>query len=141
MQAIHHRPLLDVDVIIAHYSEKDGVPVSYVCTSAPNEYADYAVDVFYRETPHPVYGNRYFGLYRTNAQVYITNLDNIEGLYFNCIEVEGQWHYSQHRHDCHFVGDVAIDGGRSYNRYVGNMDHPKKCFVIKDGVFIEKENE
>lgn len=31
---IHHRPMLDTTKVEKHYSEKDGVDVKYVCTSA-----------------------------------------------------------------------------------------------------------
>jgi hypothetical protein len=62
MTILHH-PIFDIAKVEALYSEKDGVPVRYVCTSAPNKSATYAVDIFYRETPHPEFGNHYFGLY------------------------------------------------------------------------------
>ena len=38
------------------------VPISYVCTSAVTEHAANAYDIFYRETPHPEFGNFYFGV-------------------------------------------------------------------------------
>ena len=36
---INHIPLFDTPKIEAHYTEKDGVEVKYVCTSATNEHA------------------------------------------------------------------------------------------------------
>lgn len=142
---IKHRPIFDTEKVCKIYSEKDGVPVKYICTSATSAHAEYAADIFYRETPHPEFGNRYFGLYvnpyAENAQFMITNADTIENLDFDMVEVEGDLHYSQHRHDFYSVGDVSIDGGRSYLRRVGNISHPVVSFRVKDGEFVEKENE
>lgn len=136
---IYHRPIFDTEKVIEHYSEKDGVPIKYVCTSAPNAHAAYAADIFYRDTPHPEFGNRYFGLYingyADDAQIMITNADPVETLDFNMVDVDGVLHYSQHRHDFYSVGDVAIDGGRSYLRRVGNINRPVKTLRLKDGNF------
>ena len=141
---INHRPLFDTDKVCKLYSEKDGVPVKYICTSALGA-QEFAVDIYYRDTPHPEFGNRYFGLYRNpysgNAEIMITNADKIETLYFDMLEVNEQWQYSQHRHDFFTVGDVSLDGGRAYFRCVGNINHPRKLFAVKDGEFMEKENE
>lgn len=141
---INHRPIFDVEKVTKHYSAKDGVPVKYVCTSAPNQYADYAADIYYRETPHPEFGNRYFGLYQVSTgpkpeqrQIRITNVDMIEDLDFTMVEVDDQLHYSQHRHDFYSVGDVAIDGGRAYTRLVGNINRPQKGFKVVNGEFVE----
>jgi hypothetical protein len=62
-QRVMHNPLIDTDKVCKHYSEKDGVPIKYVCTSALGDEAQ-AMDIFYRDTPHPEFGNRYIGLYR-----------------------------------------------------------------------------
>ena len=56
---IKHEPHFDTEKIIEHYTKKDGVPVTYVCTSALGNEAQ-AMDIFFRETPHPEFGNRYF---------------------------------------------------------------------------------
>lgn len=144
---IRHRPLFDVENVIQHYTEKDGVPIKYVCTSAPNTHAAYAADIFYRETPHPEFGNRYFGLYTNGLHfdkptVMITNADNIENLDFEMVVAGGEWHYSQHRHDFYSVGPVSIDGGRSYFRMVGDVHNVlRKCFKVKDGEFVEVKDE
>jgi hypothetical protein len=114
---IIHNPIFDTLKIEDHYSKKDGVDVKYVCTSAPNEYGTYAADIFYRETPHPEFGNRYFGLYLNHDnQIMITNADMIEDLEFTCIEdSKGDLHYSTHRHDYKVLdNENMIDGGRSY---------------------------
>ena len=136
--SIKRRPLFDTEAVTKFYSEKDGVPVTYVCTSAPNKQADYAADIFYRETPHPEFGNRYFGLYlNMDNQIMITNCDMIEDLIFDMIEGMAGLEYSQHRHDYRNVGSVAIDGGRAYTRIIGELRTPIKIMKVKDGKFEE----
>ena len=141
---IAHHPIFTTENIAEYYSKKDGVPVKYVCTSAPNKHADYAADIFYRETPHPEYGNRYFGLYQNSRetmsnQIMITNCDMIEDLFFSMIEGVGGWEYSQHRWDYRQVGlaMAAIDGGRAYVKIVGNVHTPVKTMKVKNGLFEE----
>ena len=146
MVSIHHRPIFDTKGACELYSAKDGVPVTYVCTSALGDEAQ-AMDIFYRETPHPEFGNRYFGLYNANnyggvrGGLMIANADKIEEAEFGMKEHDGEWHYSQHRHDFYTIGDVSLDGGRAYFRCVGNVSSPTKWFEIKDGEFMEKTNE
>jgi len=147
MTNIAHRPMLDTARVIKHYSDKDGVPVKYVCTSALGGEAR-AMDIYYRETPHPEFGNRYFGLYFRSTgpldeqrQLCITNADRIEEAEFGMKEHDGEWHYSQHRHDFYTVGDVSLDGGRAYFRCVGNVNTPTKFFAVKDGELVEKVAE
>jgi hypothetical protein len=141
MMNIHHRPIFDIAKVEKLYTEKDGVPVRYVCTSALGDEAQ-AMDIFYRETPHPEFGNRYFGLYwhrlhfELPAKLMITNADKIEDAEFGMVEVNGQLHYSRHRHDFYSVGPVSLDGGRAYYRRVGDMSIPTQWFVVKDGEFI-----
>lgn len=136
---IQHYPLLDTAKVEKHYSLKDGVEVKYVCTSAVQEHAAFAADIFYRATPHPEFGNRYFGLYHNlyadDAVVMITNADCVENFEFGMIEVDGKYYYSQHRHDYKAMGDKMIDGGRSYMRSGGKVD----VFKIQDGKFVEYE--
>lgn len=144
---IQHHPIFDVEKVATLYTEKDGVPVRYVCTSAPNKSATYAADIFYRETPHPEFGNRYFGLYTAaydgDIQVMITNADPIEDLTFEMIEVDDKFHYSQHRHDFRDVGNgIAIDGGRDYYRASFSdkdvyASCQRKCLKVKNGVFVD----
>lgn len=137
---INHRPQFNTQTACEIYSEKDGVPVTYVCTTALGS-GTQAVDVFYRETPHPEFGNRYFGLYwsegglRNEPQVMITNADRVEDLTFDMIEVNGQWHYSQHRHDFYSVGGTSIDGGRAYIRLVGDINVPRTTLKVVNGQF------
>lgn len=146
---IQHNPKLDVQRAAKLYSEKDGIEVKYVCTSATNRSAACAADVFYRETPHPEFGNRYFGLYLNpfadDAQVMIINADMIESLSFEMIEVDGAMHYSQHRHDFRSVGNgIAIDGGREYFRAsFSDREYytscPRKTLKVKDGEFVNAD--
>ena len=136
---IQHEPLFDTAEVEKIYTEKDGVEVKYVCTSAANG-GTAAMDVFYRATPHPEFGNRYFGLYTNHFHqdkptVMITNADQIESLEFGMILVDGKYYYSQHRHDYKAIGDKMIDGGRSYIRSGGRVD----VFKIQDGKFVEYE--
>ena len=137
-QKIIHEPIFDIVKIEEHYTEKDGVDVKYVCTSALGE-QEFAVDVFYRATPHPQFGNRYFGIYRNmfaaGAQIMITNADVIEKLDFGMVEdSEGNLHYSAHRHDYKVVDNGnMIDGGRAYVR----TNTTTKSYRVKDGELVE----
>ena len=141
---IKHRPYLDTKKVVELYEKKDGVPIQYVCTSTLGS-EEFAMDIFYRDTPHPEFGNRYFGLYRDNRfssdqfQLYITNADKVEDTSFDMIESNGKWHYSQHRHDYNQVGGIAIDGGRAYTKLVGSeiKGVEVKTFVVRNGEFIE----
>ena len=145
---IKHHPLFDTARAEKLYSEKDGVDVKYVCTSATNEHATQAADIFYRETPHPEFGNRYFGIYHATGygaalepQIMITNADMIETLEFGMIEGPEGWEYSQHRHDYRLVGDCAVDGGRSYFKRVGDLSVPTKYMKIVDGEFVDEKQD
>ena len=139
---INHSPLFDTAKIEAHYSEKDGVPVKYVCTSATNEHAANAADIFYRAEPHPEFGNRYFGLYHDHMRghMMITNADTIESFDFGMIEGPEGWEYSQHRHDYRTVGDCAVDGGRSYFKRVGNLSVTCKFMKVVNGEFVDVQD-
>ena len=136
---IQHDPLFDTAKIEAHYTDKDGVEVKYVCTSALGS-QEFATDIFYRATPHPQFGNRYFAIYRNmfaaGSQIMITNADVIEDLDFGMIEVDGKYYYSQHRHDYKVVEGKMIDGGRAYIR---SGAHDVDVFKIQDGKFVEHE--
>ena len=147
IENVHHRPILDTAKVCEHYSKKDGVPITYVCTSALGSEAR-AMDIFYRETPHPEFGNRYFGMYFVSTgpldeqrQLRITNADKIEDTTFDMIEDEnGQLHYSRHRHDYHTVGNVAIDGGRAYTRIGRDVSNVvRHTLVVRSGVFQHED--
>lgn len=143
---IVHNPIFDTLKIEDHYSKKDGVDVKYVCTSALN-HGTLACDVFYRETPHPEFGNHYFALYinsySNDTQIMITNADRIEELEFGMVEGSSGWEYSQHRHDFRDVegSDCSIDGGRAYVRRIGNLSAECKMMKLVDGKFEEIEDE
>ena len=138
---IKHEPLFDTQKICEHYSEKDGVPITYVCTSAPGDEAQ-AMDIFFRETPHPEFGNRYFGLYRNamSGDLMITNADRIESVEFGLVEDDtGDLQYSAHRHDYkRFENGNMIDGGRAYIRCAANE---VKHYVIRNGEMVEKTDD
>ena len=135
MVSIHHRPILDTKRVCELYSAKDGVPVTYVCTSALGDEAQ-AMDIFYRETPHPEFGNRYFGIQQHSEEVYISNADKVEELIFAMIQDNaGTYHYSQSLHDFKVIDGKMIDGGRQYIRAGGKYD----LFIIKDGQFVPSE--
>jgi hypothetical protein len=135
---IEHFPLFDTNRVEELYTEKDGVEVKYVCTTDLNA-SDVPVDVFYRETPHPQFGNRYFGLYWDHVRnhLMITNADIVESLEFGMIEVDSKYYYSQSHHDYKVVGDKMIDGGRAYIRSNGGAI----TMHIKNGKFFIKELE
>jgi len=135
---IQHEPNFDVGIVTEHYSVKDGVPVKYVCTTDLNA-SDVPVDVYYRETPHPEFGNHYFGLYHDHVRDHtmITNADIVESLEFGMIEVDGKYYYSQSHHDYKVVEGKMIDGGRAYIRSNGYTVVMK----VKNGKFIAKDVE
>jgi len=138
---IQHSPLFDTAKIEKLYTEKDGVPVKYVCTSAAN-HGTTAMDVFYRSTPHPEFDNNYFGVYTNHFHqdkptIMITNADQIESLEFGMIKDDDKYYYSQHRHDYKVVGDKMIDGGRAYIR---SGAHDVDVFKIQDGEFVRHES-
>lgn len=129
----------DISKICEFYSAKDEVPVKYVCTSALLPTATQAVDVFYRDTPHPVFGNKYFGLYTTASDVnMITNADSIEEHTFALVrDDEGTLQYSTHRWDYkEFKNGNMIDGGRAY------VSSSIRCkihdYVVRDGEMVPK---
>jgi hypothetical protein len=138
---IKHKPLFDTDKVCELYSKKDGVPITYVCTSALGDEAQ-AMDIFYRDTPHPTFGNRYFGLYRRvfTDNVVITNADRIEKTVFGLVEDDdGDLQYSAHRHDYKkFENGNMIDGGRAYIRSNGC---PGYMYVVLDGEMVEKSEK
>lgn len=133
---IRHPSQFDIEKVESHYSEKDGVPVKYVCTTDLRA-SDVPVDVYYRSTPHPEFGNRYFGLYHDSVRdhMMITNADCVEEFEFGMIkDSDNNWYYSCSHHDCIFIEGKMIDGGRQYIRSTG-LDG---VFKVKDGQFVEE---
>lgn len=137
MLPVKHNPLFDVEKISEHYSKKDGVPVKYICTTELSV-SDVPMDVFYRATPHPEFGNRYFGLYYRNGSLMITNADKVENLDFGVVEVDGFYHYSQYHHHYNAVNEqVAIDGGRQYVRVATSSVDDFTILKVKNGEFVK----
>ena len=135
---IQHEPLFDTAKVESIYSEKDGVEVKYVCTTDLKA-SDVPVDVFYRATPHPEFGNRYFGIYHDHVRdcTMITNADIVEELEFGMIEADGKYYYSQSHHDYKVVEGKMIDGGRAYIRSSGGAT----VMRITNGKFYAKDVE
>lgn len=136
---INHANIFNTKKVIEHYEKKDGVSITYVCTSDLTA-SDVPMDIFYRSTPHPQFGNHYFGMYYhpIDSHVMITGADKIESLTFGMItDKEGKLWYSQSHHDCLFIDDQMIDGGRAYIRSSGLT----RVFRVKDGEFVEHFTE
>jgi len=137
---IKHDPIFNIKKLEEIYSKKDGVLVKYVCTSELVN-RDVPMDIFYRETPHPEFGNKYFAIFLKPGTdtIMITDADKIEDLEFGMIDVDGEWIYSRYNHENIMRTDSAgnhkhIDGGRQYARGWGY-----EFFEVKDGEFISKE--
>jgi hypothetical protein len=133
---IRHPNIFEIDKVIEIYEKKDGVDIKYVCTT-DLRVSDLPADIFYRSTPHPEFGNRYFGLYKNHlGQLMITNADIVEDLEFGMIKSSNnEWYYSSSHHDCIFIEDKMIDGGRQYIRSSGLED----IFNIVDGEFVYEQ--
>lgn len=133
---IQHNPQFDTKKVIEHYQKKDGVDIKYVCTTDLQK-SDVPYDVFYRETPHPEFGNRYFGLARSSwcEHMLITNADMVEDFEFGMVENdEGKLEYSKGHHDFKsFKNGNMIDGGRQYIRSSLGC----RVYKIVDGEFYE----
>jgi hypothetical protein len=134
---INHDPLFDREKVTEHYTKKDGVPVTYVCTSDLNA-SDVPVDIYYRDTPHPEFGNCYFGLYHDHVRghMMICNADVVESYEFGMVNDGSVWHYSQSHHDYKsFPNGAMIDGGRQYIR-----SSPGAIIMhVKNGKFYAKD--
>lgn len=131
---IKHYPIFNTKEVEKKYSEKDGVEIKYVCTTDLIA-SDMPVDVYYRQTPHPTFGNHYFALYYDNIRdhVMICNADIVETFDFAMVENDnGELEYSQSHYDYkHFENGNMIDGGRIYTRSSFNT----YVYYIKDGDF------
>lgn len=140
----NHRPIFNTEEAIRHYSKKDDVEIIYVCSTELTTNA--TADVFYREEPHPTFGNRYFGLYYNNYQksMMICNADIIETLGFDMLKHEDTFYYSNNRHDYITLGDSNesfIDGGRAYCRCGGIIIPAVYRFKVKNGEFVLLQEE
>lgn len=131
---IIHKPNFNIETVIDLYTKKDGVPIQYVCSSECSRDNEIE-DIFYRETPHPEFGNRYFSIISEHDEVYIRNADAIENKVFGCVENDtGDLEYSQCRWDYKkFDNGNMIDGGRAYIKSSGKVH----LYFVKDGVLQE----
>jgi hypothetical protein len=115
------------------------VAVTYVCTTDFNR-NDCPVDIFYRSTPHPEFGNKYFGIAPTyeNDDCVIFNADKVENLTFGMVEDDnGDLQYSRSHHEYKsFNNGNMIDGGRQYIRSSINS----KIYIVRDGKMVLAEN-
>jgi hypothetical protein len=138
---ILHNPQFNIDKITAYYTKKDGVPVHYVCTSDLDE-SDRPFDIYYRDTPHPVHNNYYFGLYKDDKdRMMICKADSIEDYEFGMISEPDtdEWVYSRSHHDFVEIGSGFIDGGRRYIKRGGDLDIQISVVCkVKDGQIIDK---
>jgi hypothetical protein len=134
---IKHFPVTNTDKVIEHYSQKDNVPIFYVCTT-DFKMSDRPVDIFYRETAHPEFGNKYFGIAPNygDGSYSIFNADEIEKFTFGMIEDDdGDLQYSKSNHDYKsFENGNMIDGGRNYIRHSGNT----KFYVVRNGQMVQE---
>jgi hypothetical protein len=135
---IKHFPVTNTNIVEAHYSKKDNVPVTYVCTT-DFKMSDRPVDIFYRETPHPEFNNRYFGIavnYEDGSYI-IFNADAVEDFSFGMVQDdEGNLQYSKSRHDYKiFNNGNMIDGGRDYIRSSLNS----KIYVVRNGKMVQSD--
>jgi hypothetical protein len=135
---IKHFPITNTQVVIDHYSQKDGVSIKYVCTTDLH-HSDVPVDIFYRDTPHPEFGNKYFGLYISSEGLSISNADKVEDFTFGMVEDDdGDLQYSQSHHEYKsFNNGNMIDGGRQYVRSSLNS----KIYVVRNGQMVVGEKE
>jgi len=132
--------LFNTEEVEKIYTEKDGVEVKYVCTTDLRA-SDVPVDVFYRPTPHPQFGNHYFGIYWDHVRdcTMITNADIVESFEFGMVEWDGKYYYSQSHHDYKVLDNgKMIDGGRAYIRSNRGCDAVMR---IINGKFIAKDVE
>jgi hypothetical protein len=134
---IKHFPITKTDKVCSIYSAKDGVPINYVCTTDFNR-SDAPVDIFYRQTPHPEFGNKYFGIGidHEDGSFIIFNADKVENLTFGMVEDDnGDLQYSRSHHEYKsFNNGNMIDGGRQYIRSSLNS----KIYVVRNGEFVLK---
>lgn len=126
---VKHHPITKISQVIEVYSEKDGVDINYVCTSElPNGKIG---DIFYRSTPHPKFGNKYFAIFFHGDDAMISNADFVENFTFGVVENDiAEYEYSQSRHDYKsFKNGNMIDGGRNYVRSSGTLT----VMIVRNG--------
>jgi hypothetical protein len=134
---IKHYPVSNIEKVIDHFAEKDGVEITYVCTTDLKN-SDVPVDIFYRATPHPKFGNRYFGifLHPIEKSTMICNADMVEDMSFGVVmNDDGLLEYSQSHHDFKmFKNGNMIDGGREYIRSSSLCE----VYVVRNGEMVNE---
>jgi hypothetical protein len=135
---IKHYPITNTETVIKYYAQKDGLPIKYICTTDFGA-SDRPVDIFYRDSPHPEFGNKYFGIapsYESDDFV-IFNADKVEDFTFGMVEDDdGNLQYSEYHHRCKFFENGnMIDGGREYVRSSLNA----KIYVVRNGEMVSKD--
>jgi hypothetical protein len=134
---IKHYPVSNIEKVIDHFTEKDGVKITYVCTTDLKN-SDVPVDIFYRATPHPKFGNRYFGifLHPIEKSTMICNADMVEDMSFGVVmNDDGLLEYSQSHHDFKmFKNGNMIDGGREYIRSSSLCE----VYVVRNGEMVNE---
>lgn len=143
---VKHDPITNTKKVCDFYKKKDFVPIKYVCTTEIKG-NNTPCDVFYRAdgSGHPQFGNRYFAIFTDSRGTFITNADDVENYTFSCIaDSNGDFHYSQYRHDFRAVDTGFVDGGRAYCRIGGSESGGfpvSKTFKVINGKFIEAQND
>ena len=100
-------------------------------------WSDQPIDVFYQQEAHPR-GSNYFGLYRVNGKVYITDAAScFSEPIIGVVCEDGEVIVSRYRHDYVEKGDRMIDGGRDYTRQ--SMHHTAVITVEGDKFIIREE--
>jgi len=133
MTNIRHSPISNIKAIANYYSALDNTPVKYVCTTELPKVDNRPVDIFYRDTPHPQFGNHYFGILFNDNKMLITNADDVESLTFRMMVLPGGTFYSHYRNNYLVVDDFFIDGGRAYTR----TNCPNiASYIIRNGEFV-----
>lgn len=129
---IEHNPIFKISSLLKHFEKREGVNIKHVCTTALDS-GNKEWDVYYRDTPHPDYGNKYFAIRSSGEEsMLIRDADVVEDLQFGMIKDDsGVWHYSRYRHDYKKIDGKTIDGGRAYTRGSGFA-----MFKVHDGEFI-----
>jgi hypothetical protein len=140
MMKIKHNPITEIEKVLEHFIKKDGVPITYVCTTDLKN-SDVPIDVFFRETPHPKFGNRYFGIFvhPVTQSTMICDADMVESLSFGLVENDsGELEYSRSHHDFKmFKNGNMIDGGREYIRSSQLCD----VYTVINGKMIKDERD
>lgn len=134
-----HDPIADIAHFLNIHKEVDGVECNYVCTTDIQK-KNVPVDILYRPTPNPKFGNHYFGIGRmplTN-KAFIMNADVVEELTFLCVlNDEQRPAYSRHKdEELTFANGNFVKGGR----HVPSASDRAAEYVVRGGKMIRKSD-